>query len=66
MFSRLHVLQYSVSNFGLAHVYRLASIQLLSLCYFCRAFEDATLLKLKQAADRARAIQQLQTEQPDQ
>lgn len=31
-----------------------------------RAFEDATLLKLKQAADRARAIQQLQTEQPDQ
>ncbi|DBA69623.1 TPA: hypothetical protein ACH3X2_012689 [Trebouxia sp. C0005] len=31
-----------------------------------RAFEDATLLKLKQAADRARAIQQLQTNQPDQ
>ncbi|DBB01120.1 hypothetical protein WJX77_003151 [Trebouxia sp. C0004] len=31
-----------------------------------RAFEDATLLKLKQAADQARAIQQLQTEQPDQ
>ena len=33
---------------------------------FCRAFEDATLLKLRQAADRARAIQQLQTEDADQ
>lgn len=31
-----------------------------------RAFEDATLLKLRQAADRARAIQQLQTEDADQ
>ena len=31
-----------------------------------RAFEDATLMKLKQAADRARAIQQLQTQDTDQ
>ncbi|KAL3162426.1 hypothetical protein ABBQ32_010096 [Trebouxia sp. C0010 RCD-2024] len=31
-----------------------------------RAFEDATLLKLKQAADRAREIQQLRTEDAEQ
>ena len=35
-------------------------------CHVCRAFEDATLLKLKEAADRARGIQQLRTEDAEQ
>lgn len=35
---------------------------LLTLLLTCRGFEDMTLLKLRQAAERAAAIQQVQAE----